>query len=115
MMEYVFLGAIVAVCLTTVAVGNQIATQTGILQELLLDIKRALEKEEPTDYTIKYDANDIYKMLEDFPEKIAKEIKYELGERTDDYMGLEYDIKDIRSSLDGINSNILEIRIRMPE
>ena len=115
MMEYVFLGAIVAVWLTTIAVGNQIATQTGILQELLLDIKKALEKEEPTDYTIKYDANDIYQILEDFPEKIAKEIKYELGYQTDDYMGLHYDIKDIRSSLDNINTILLEMNIRMPD
>ena len=41
-MEYLFLGAIVAVWLTTIAVGNQIATQTGILQERLLEIKKAL-------------------------------------------------------------------------
>ena len=114
MMEYVFLGAIVAVCLTTVAVGNQIATQTGILQELLLDIKRALEKEEPTDYTIKYDANDIYRLLEDFPDKIAKEIKYELGYRTDDYMGLEYDIKGIKEHLKDIEQSIIGIEMIIP-
>ena len=114
-MEYVFLGAIVAVWLTTIAVGNQIATQTEILQERLLDIKKALEKEEPTDFTLTYDANDIYRLIEDFPEKIAQEIKCELGYRRDEIMGLAYDIRDIKGSLDNINTNIVDIEIKMKD
>ena len=116
-MEWVFLGAIVAVCLTTISVGKEIATQTVILQEGLLDIKKALQKEESTDYTslIKYDANDIYKLLEDYPEKIAKEIKCELGYNRHDAFALEDDIKDIKRSLDNINKDIADIEIKMPD
>ena len=116
-MEWVFLGAIVAVCLTTISVGKEIATQTAILQEGLLDIKKALQKEESTDYTslMKYDANDIYNLLEDFPEKIAKEIKCELGYSRDELMGLAYDIRDIKGSLIDIEKELTDIRVRMPD
>ena len=114
-MEWVFLGAIVAVCLTTISVGKEIATQTGILQEGLLDIKKALQKEDSTSYTLTYDANDIYRLLEDYPQKIATEIKSELGYRQNDVLALEHDMKGIKSNLEDIEKALIEIQFKMPD
>ena len=112
-MEYVFLGAIVAVWLTTIAVGNQIATQTGILQERLLEIKKALQKDDSTSYGITYDANDIYRLLEDFPERIAQQIKSELGYRRDDVLALEGGISDINRQISDIEKSLFEIQLKI--
>ncbi len=92
---------------------SQINIQTRAITDGIASLKDVLEKEESTDYTshLKYDANDIYKLLEDYPEKIAKEIKHELGYRQNDVLGLEHDMKDIRSNLVDIEKALIEIQL----
>ena len=116
-MEYVFLGLLILIIWGVGHISSQITILTGAITEGIRSLKDVLEKEESTDYTslIKYDANDIYNLLEDFPEKIAKEIKCELGYSRDELMGLAYDIRDIKGSLIDIEKELTDIRVRMPD
>lgn len=116
-MVYAFLGSIIVIWWALAHISSQISTQTEAITNGIRSLKDVLEKEESTDYTslIKYDANDIYNLIEDFPEKIAKEIKCELGYSRDELMGLAYDIRDIKGSLIDIEKELTDIRARMPD
>lgn len=114
-MEYAILGLLILIIWGVGHISKQISEQTERLTYGIESLKNVLEKEEELDYRRISELSGLYELLEDFPEKIAKEIKWELGYKRDDYMGLEYDIKDIRSSLDNINTLVLEMKIRMPD
>ena len=72
-MEYVFLGLLIFIAWVISHISSQISLQINIISEATLQLREALKKEESADYKgfVKYDANDIYKLIEDYPEKIA--------------------------------------------
>lgn len=104
-MEYVFIGSVILIAWILGHISSQISLQITVISEATRQLKEALEKGEgSSDYAdIKYDANDIYKLLEDFPENVAKEINLATG------YGRIYGPANIASDFNETNSRLREM------